>query len=200
MNSRRRSLVQRARAIALVGAGCFGLGACVRAPAAELERRASAIERERDPDRLLARAHAFASVGDYPRAEQYLEAARAAGVEEAQIVPLLLEVCVRDRRYRSAVEHAEEYLRVRPSDLRVRLVLASLYSGLGEAEAARREFERVVLQNSREARAHFALGRLLRDELGHHAAADAHFRAYLEIEPRGMHAEEARSSLLTRVR
>ena len=190
----------RASSAALLFTVCVCLGACVRPPGAELERRANVLKRERDPERLLARARAFASVGDHPRAEQYLEAARAAGVEEERIVPLLLEVCVSDRRYRSAVEHAEEYLRVRPRDVRVRLVLASLYSGLGDVEAARREFERVVAENERDAPAHFALGRLLRDELGHHAAADAHFRAYLEIEPRGAHAEEARGSLLTRVR
>jgi hypothetical protein len=48
----------------------------------------------------------------------------------------------------------------------------------------------------RHADAHYALAVLLRDELGNHSQADAHFRAYLELRPEGEHAEEASESLL----
>jgi hypothetical protein len=44
--------------------------------------------------------------------------------------------------------------------------------------------------------AHYSLAVLLRDDLGNHLAADAHFRDYLRLAPRGSHAEEANQSLL----
>ena len=78
-------------------------------------------------------------------------------------------------------------------------MLATLYIGLAENEAARRELERVLALAPNHAAAHYTLAVLLRDELGHHGQADEHFREYLRLDPHGRHAEEAGSSLLQRV-
>jgi tetratricopeptide (TPR) repeat protein len=173
--------------------------ACVRTPGAEMERRVEIAERESEPQRLLARARAFAQIGDYTRAEQYIDAARLSGANPDQVLPLLLEVCIKDRRYRSAVQHTQDYLRKRPAAYRVRFMLATLYVGLAEADAARRELERVLRQEPDYAAAHYTLAVVLRDDLGHLGEADLHFREYLRLEPRGTHAEEAEGALLQRV-
>lgn len=173
--------------------------ACARTPGAELERRVEIAERESEPARLLARARAFAQIGDYTRAEQYIDAARLSGADADQMLPLLLEVCIKDKRYRSAVQHTQDYLRKRPRAYRVRFMLATLHVGLAEADAARREFERVLREEPNHAAAHYMLALVLRDDLGHLGEADRHFREYLRLEPRGTHAEDAESALLRRV-
>jgi tetratricopeptide (TPR) repeat protein len=173
--------------------------ACARTPGAEMERRVEIAERESEPERLLARARAFAQIGDFTRAEQYIDAARLSGAESDQVLPLLLEVCIKDKRYRSAVQHTQDYLRKRPRAYRVRFMLATLYVGLAEADAARREFERVLREEPNHAAAHYMLALVLRDDLGHLGEADLHFREYLRLEPRGTHAEDAESALLQRV-
>lgn len=191
----------RERVPALAGlflAACIS-AACARTPGAEMERRVEIAERESEPVRLLARAQAFARIGDYTRAEQYIDAARLSGAEADDVLPLLLEVCIKDRRYRSAVQHTQDYLRKRPSAYRVRFMLATLYVGLAEADSARRELERVLREAPDHAAAHYMLALVLRDDLGHLGEADLHFREYLRLEPRGNHAEEAESALLRRL-
>ncbi len=173
-------------------------GACARTPGAEMERRAEIAQREGEPVRLLARARAFAHIGDYTRAEQYIDAARLSGADPDELLPLLLEVCIKDKRYRSAVQHSEDYLRKRPGAHRVRFMLATLHVGLGAPETARRELERVLRAAPDHAAAHYMLALVLRD-IGHPAAADDHFREYLRLEPDGRHAESAESALLSRV-
>jgi tetratricopeptide (TPR) repeat protein len=177
----------------------LALAGCVRQPEAEADRRMRVVDREREPERLLARAEALAQIGDYTRAEQYLQAARASGASERAVLPLLIRVCMHDQRYRAAVQHVEEYLRKHPSQYPVRFVLATLYAGLGEAESARRELERVVAEAPRHAEAHFALAMVLRQDLGNYRDADRHFRAYLELAPRGPHVAEAESALMSRL-
>ncbi|HMJ11654.1 MAG TPA: tetratricopeptide repeat protein, partial [Polyangiaceae bacterium] len=149
--------------LVLTVAVCSG---CVRTPGAEIERRIEIAERESEPARLLARARAFAQIGDFTRAEQYIDAARSSGADADDVLPLLLEVCIKDRRYRSAVQHSEDYLRRRPAAYRVRFMLATLYVGLEEAEAARRELERVLRAEPEHADAHYMLAIVLRDDLG----------------------------------
>jgi Tfp pilus assembly protein PilF len=177
---------------------CAATG-CARTPGAEIERRVEIAQREHEPSRLLRSARAFADIGDYTRAEQYIDAARQQGAEEAEVLPLLLEVCIKDRRYRAAAQHAEEHLRKQPSAYPLRFMLATLYIGLAENDAARRELERVLRLAPEHAEAHYALALLLRDELGHPSEADRHFREYLRLQPHGDHADEAGSSLLSRV-
>ena len=173
-------------------------GACARTPGAEMERRLEIAQREGEPARLLGQARAFARMGDYTRAEQYIDAARLSGADPDDLLPLLLEVCIKDKRYRSAVQHSEDYLRKRPSAHRVRFMLATLHVGLGQPETARRELERVLRAAPDHAAAHYMLALVLRD-LGHPGVADEHFRAYLRLDPHGRHAESAESALLSRV-
>ena len=177
-------------------AACLSVG-CVKQPGAEMKDRVQTVRRESAPDRLVAHARSFAAIGDYTRAEQYLNAARDGGADEREIIRLLLEVCVRDHRYRDAIQHGEAFLREHPEDQRTRLVLAALESAVGYENQAETELERVLRAQPKNAEAHYALAVLFRDGLGDAGRADEHFRAYLALRPAGSHAEEARGSLLT---
>jgi tetratricopeptide (TPR) repeat protein len=194
-------VIQGRKIGALVFAAIIACGAtaCVRGPGAEMHRRAEIVEREREPELLLSRARAFASIGDFTRAEQYIDAARRSGADERQLLPLLLEVCIRDQRYRAALQHTEDYLRKRPTEFRLRFMLATLHLALEEHEPARRELETVLRAAPRHAQAHYTLAVLLRDSLEQPQAADSHFREYLKLQPSGPHHAEASASLLERM-
>jgi Flp pilus assembly protein TadD len=114
-------------------------------------------------------------------------------------MPLLLEVCIKEQRYRLAAQYARDYLVSHPNDVRVRLVLASLYAATEDSKLAKAEFERVLEARPRDAQAHYALAVLLRDAEQDPVGADAHFREYLRLDPKGPHAEEAKSSVLHHV-
>jgi Tfp pilus assembly protein PilF len=174
-------------------------GGCAKNPNVVTEERLQIVERQRKPQLLIQHAKAFVRVGDYTRAEQYLNAALENGANESEVVPLLLSICVKDRRYRSAVEYGENYLRRHPREHRLRFVVATLYVGLGENDRAKKQLERVLEQNPTHAEAHYALAVLFRDQLQSFGQADQHFREYLKLDPRGEHAEEAAGSLLRSV-
>jgi len=178
--------------------GLFGAG-CGHTRASELQDHASAVSRALDPKLLVEQARAFAAAGDFARAEQYLTLAQEHGASDAGVLPLLLEVCVRDQRYRDAIAHVQEHLRHHPGAHRLRFVLSSLYAALGHVAAARKELERALGGEPNNAQAHYALAVLLRDGSADFARADLHFREYLRLEPEGLHAEEASESLLTRL-
>jgi tetratricopeptide (TPR) repeat protein len=154
------------------------------------------MKSERTPDKLVDRGLAFASVGDYTRAEQYLAAALEAGADPGTVLPPLLKVCVAAKRYRVAIDYAEPVLRKHPSDAHLRYVVASLRASIGDAPGARAEMEKVVSLDPQDAKVRFSFAVLLRDQCGDPGAADEQFRAYLRIDPAGEHAEEARASLL----
>ena len=175
------------------------LSGCAHAPASELEQRAGVVQRAREPQLLFEQAQAFASVGDYARAEQYSSLALENGAREEQVLPLLLQTCVRDQRYRDAVQYLQDYLRRRPAAHQLRFVLATLHAALGDVVAARDELERSLARAPDNAEAHYTLAVLLRDGSSDFAAADTHFREYLRLSPEGPHAEEASESLLRRV-
>lgn len=167
------------------------MGGCARP-------QSNAVQRPEPPSApLLERAKAFESSGDYVRAEQYLNAALAAGERESRILPRQVRVCIADQRYRDAEQYLENYLRRHPGQHDARFLLASLHLSLGNSERARRELSRVVHDDPKQADAHFALATLLHDQGIDYAEADSHFRAYLELEPDGAHSEQARGSLLT---
>lgn len=178
---------------------CGGLlAACARPPQA---RNAATGAAERSPvaAQLLEDGLVFARLGDATRAEQYLNAALEEGADERRVLPVLLSVCIENDRYRAATGYAENYLRRRPSDHRVRFVLATLYVGLDEQLLARKQLQLLLNHHPQHAEAHFAYAVLLRDKAGDHAGADRHFREYLRIAPSGDHAEEAKGSLLQRI-
>lgn len=176
---------------------CIGLalGGCASPPSAVAPRGAAA-EREARAAPFLERARSFAAGGDLTRAEQYLNLALEVGADEREVVPLLLDVCVRDHRYRAGIQYAEHHLREHPRDAALRFVLGSLLLATGDLPRAREELERVVRMRPNYAEAHYTLAVLLRDELGNHLQADRHFREYLRLEPHGQHSEQAADSLL----
>lgn len=145
---------------------------------------------------LMQRAQQFANASDYTRAEQYLNLATQRGGDLAQIIPLLIDVCVRDQRYRAALQYAEEYLRQHPRSYRLRYIEATLLKALGDIAKSRLELQRVLDASPDYADAHYSMAILLRDQLGSYLEADQHFREYLRLAPGGQHAEEAGESLL----
>ncbi len=185
--------------VGLVVAGP-GLAACGPPAAAEtIKADVAAYNREHTTDKLISRGKGFAAVGDYLRAEEYLADALGQGADPKKVMPLLLEVCIKEGRYRLAAQYAREYLVNHPNDVRVRLVLASLYAATEDSKLAKAEFERVLASRPNDAQAHYALAVLLRDAEQDLVAADAHFREYLRLDPKGSHVEEARASVLHRV-
>jgi tetratricopeptide (TPR) repeat protein len=145
---------------------------------------------------FLEVADAADKLGASLRAQQYLTAALEAGAEETKVVPRLLVLYVADGQYRLAIDQSENYLRRHPDDRQVRLLLSTLYTAVGDDESAVAQYERLLALSPRAAYAHFALASLLHERGGASARADAHFRAYLELAPRGEHAAEARGLLL----
>lgn len=173
--------------------------ACARTAPVTTGPTATSSARTREAAELLVAARTLLRAGDYGRAEQYAEHAARIGAEQRQVIPILLESCIRDQRLRAAVEHGRNYLKRYPDDQATRLLLAALHGVLGDADVARREFETVIEANPDCGHAHYALAVLLRDEVGNYAQADLHFREYLRIAPHGVHHAEAVGALLSRV-
>lgn len=186
----------------LLFAGCLLLAACGGASAREAEQpnhagvSESAAAARRESEALMQHARAFARSADYTRAEQYLNLAVQSGRSETEVTPLLIDVCIKDQRYRAALQYAQEHLRRHPRAYRLRFVEASLLAALGDVARAREALEKVLSVSPTHADAHYSLAVLLRDELGNRYDADQHFRSYLKLSPLGSHAEEARQSLL----
>ncbi|RYZ05483.1 MAG: tetratricopeptide repeat protein [Myxococcales bacterium] len=185
---------------------CIPLLACLLAlgcaRGAELEAASadpSAAESERLAALFMKRARSAYARADFTRAEQYLSLAKDNGREDTEITPLLIDVCVKDQRYRAALQYSQEHLRRHPRAYRLRFVQASLLMALGEVAQARQELERVLATRPEHADAHYTLAVLLRDDLGNRLEADTHFRDYLRLSPGGVHAEEAGESLLEAV-
>jgi tetratricopeptide (TPR) repeat protein len=162
----------------------------------EVKANLQTFNSERTPEKLIARGKAFAAVGDTTRAEEYYAAALDAGAADKDVVPLLLEVCVRDQRYRAAIEYARSYVERHPDDIRGRYILGTLYQAVGDGKSARSELEVVVSKAPEQADPHFALALVLRDDERDLVAAEGQFREYLRLAPNGAHAEEARASLM----
>ena len=154
------------------------------------------VREENAPEKLFARAQQYQAIGDLTRAEQYYAAAMQQGYPEAKVLPVLLRVCIDASRYRVAIDYTEPVLKKNPRDHKLRLVLGSLYSAIGEQQHARTQYEMVVTDAPDDPTAHFALAVLLRDEFNERVEADRHFREYLRLDPKGAHAEEAKGSLL----
>jgi len=160
-----------------------------------MARDVSVVAAERDPDKLLARGLGFAQVGDLTRAEQYLVAALDAGASADKVLPKLLIVCIASAHYRAGLEYAAPELQRNPANASLRFVVAELEAFTGDSAAARKNLGMVTEAEPTEPAPHFAYGRLLRDGIGDIAGADREFRAYLQLEPTGEHANEARASL-----
>ncbi|MEJ7734595.1 MAG: tetratricopeptide repeat protein [Polyangiaceae bacterium] len=193
-----RYLLARGALVALAALGIAGCGPATPLPATPEKQQAqrARVAKEEAPETLFERGRELARVGDNNRAEQYLSGAMDGGADPSKVLPLLLRVCIAERRYRVAIDYAEPYMRRRPDDYRLRFVIASLYHSIGEPQNARRELEQVVRSKPDHADAHFAMAVIYRDDDEDPVQADAHFREYLRIAPTGDHAPEARASLM----
>jgi Tfp pilus assembly protein PilF len=174
--------------------------ACAARPSDRVARDVSTVRTERAPDKLVARGMAFASVGDLTRAEQYLAAALDAGADPNVVLPKLLRVCINSGNHRAAITYATPLLQRHPEDADLRFVVAELRAATGDPQGARADLAHVVATEPEVPAPHFALARLLRDQLNDAAGADREFRAYLRVAPTGEHADESRDSLLLAVR
>ena len=174
---------------------CFIAAVACGAPESDRVKNARAIENEQTPENLFITGQNFAAVGDTTRAEQYLSSAIDHGADPHKVLPLLLEVCIRDGRFEMAIEYARPYLVKHPNDATVRYLLATLYSAVGDRTHARAEVETVVEERPNDAEPHFLLGTILRDD-SDLVGADKQFREYLRIAPHGAHSDEARGALL----
>jgi Tfp pilus assembly protein PilF len=167
------------------------------APSADPVRTLSIMKKAERPEKLIQEGRAFATVGDTTRAQEYFAAAIARGADEAKVIPLIVEVCVRDGRYELAIDYASRYARKRPNDVRMRYLLGTLYAAIGDAGRARGELEFVVQAKPNDPEPHWALAKVLHDQAKDPTLADGQFRAYLRLAPTGAHADEARASLLS---
>lgn len=147
------------------------------------------------PEQLVAAAQELARRGDSVRAEHYLVAALEQGASRDEVIPLLVAVCLESSRLRTALEHAEPYLRAHPEDAELRLVVAAIYLGLDRHEAARAALEEVIRLRPDRGSARYLLGALLARHLHSPTDAALQFERYLELEPNGPHAAEVRSWL-----
>jgi len=172
---------------------------CLPEANAPIEKDVRVFQEEQSAEKLTARGRAFAAVGDTTRAQEYFDSAVSAGGDQRVLTPLLLRVCIRDGRYRMAVEYAERYLKRHPTDPRMRFLLGTLYAALGEPVAAEQQLSLAARTDVDNAALHYALAVVLRDQIGDAVRADSHFRAYLRLAPDGEHAEDARSSLFEEV-
>src|SRR5213079_3280437 len=99
----------RSRCLLALAALSF-TGACVKTPATEMREGMTVVAKEREPERLVRAAEAFATLGDLARAAQYYQAAVEEGADERVIVPRLVQVYVKDKQYRAAVHAGQNYL------------------------------------------------------------------------------------------
>lgn len=148
---------------------------------------------------LFRRGQILAQHGDFVRAEQYLLASRNRGFDEAQVMPVLMEVCVRASRLSAAIGYAEPYLESHPAAWPLRILVGSIHLGLGHLGEARTHLEHAIRDGARGGRpepaeAHYLLGIVLREQT-EFAEARAHFARYAELEPTGSHAEEVTAIL-----
>ncbi|MCL2447562.1 MAG: tetratricopeptide repeat protein [Polyangiaceae bacterium] len=161
-----------------------------RSPAADASVRRGPSARE-----LAGRGQAFASVGDWTRAEEYFSAALQAGAEPRGVLPRLVHACIEASRYRAAAEYVREYLPDDPDNPKLHLLYGLLEAAIGDRERARHELESVLRDHPDDSAGHYALAVLLRDSGADPAGASEHFREYLRLAPYGEHAAQARAAL-----
>lgn len=180
-------LGRAAGVFALLGA----LGCASTTP--NLPPAANVTFRDDEAASLFQRGQAAARRGDSVRAEQYLSLAIDRGYDVERALPLLLQVCLSSSRLRSALDHAEPYLRDHPDAEALRYLVATIHVGLAQTSEARVELEQLLRANADSSDAHYLLGVL--DSDGDVDSARTHFRAYLDVAPKGERAPEVRSRL-----
>lgn len=111
--------------LSLAMAAALVIGGCTPAPAHP------PVPMPADASDLFALGQASARRGDSVRAAQYLELARQAGHPEADVLPVLLDICIRSRRYRAALAYAERHLAAYPASATLWRLVNTLRAALG---------------------------------------------------------------------
>ena len=173
-------------------AALLGVAGCARGPGADNASEAARRD-ERSAEWFWREGRLAAQRGDTVRAEQYLTLALERGYEPREVLPMLLAVCLSSSRLRAALNHAEPYLRNHPDDHALRYLVANIELGLGQAESARSELERIAHEDPKHADAHYLLGALEMDR--NVAEAKRYFLRYLALAPNGDRAAEVRGRL-----
>lgn len=144
---------------------------------------------------LYALGVQLSQAGDSVRAEQYLAAALDRGYPEAQALPALISLCLRQSRLRSALLYGIPYLERHPDDVPLRYLLAAVLLGLVQPDRAYAELGQVLIRQPAHASALYLRAVTARDHLRDAAAARADFTRYLKVAPDGIHADEAQAFL-----
>jgi len=153
----------------------------------------------KDPNLLLEQGDAFASAGDFTRAQQYFAAAISAGAKPTVVLPRLLKACIASGDLRLASEYAETELARHPDDAHLRFVTGALHAQIGNRLDAKKHLVQAASELKADPTVQFSVGAFFRDDLADKVEADPYFRAYLTLAPKGEHAAEAKASLMERV-
>ena len=154
----------------------------------------------KDPALLFERGKAYTELGDFTRAEQYFAAAMAAGGKTSVITPYLIKACVASGDLRLASEYAETELARNPDNARLRFLTGALYAATGNRPEARKLLVQAASELPKDADVQFSVATFFRDDLDDKVSGDPYFREYLRLEPKGARAEEARASLMEKLR
>ena len=183
----------------------FALSACGGGAAQGLDPRVArpeptAAEQRAAAAELYRLGKEQARAGDSLRAQEYFATAIDSGGDPNLILPELMRAAISGTRYQAAIRYFEDYgtLLNRRNRAELAVVAGVLYLGVEQPDRARAMLESALAVEPKNARAHFLLGQILRDEFSDYAASDSHFRAYLELEPNGESALLARAGLLKR--
>jgi len=175
--------------VVVLVAGC---GSATSAPVAQTPTNQHDPLSHIDAKALFDRAKILAKQGDYIRAEQYFAAAVDKGYPEQRVIGPLVEACVLSSRIPAGLQYAEPYLERHPQSWSLRLIVASLYYSVDRPQDAENALLRVLEDAPKEpATAHYLLALIYRDAENSEAKMKTHARRYLDLEPRGEHAEEA---------
>jgi tetratricopeptide (TPR) repeat protein len=144
---------------------------------------------------LFERGMQFEREGDSVRAEQYLAGALREGYDWEQALPPLLRVCLTGSRLRAGLNYAAPYLKAHPDAVWLRYLISTVYLGLGQPVKAREHLLAIEGEAPYQARTQYLLGQTEWEGFGNEAAAAAHYREYLRIEPSGTNSREVREWL-----
>lgn len=142
------------------------------------------------PAALFERGLALARAGDAVRAEQYLLLAQRAGYPAERVIVPLVQVCIAVSRLRTALAHAQPFLRLHPDAWQLRYLTAAIHLALEQPADAVVELQRVLAAQPDAAQAHYLLGVTLRDGFRDLESARRSFETYLRLSPHGTHAPE----------
>ncbi len=143
---------------------------------------------------LRANGLAFARRGDLVRAQQYLSAAMAKGLDERIAVPEIVKVCIAASRLRAALSFAEPYLARNPDDAGMQYVVGTIHMALGNLGEASERLDGALRADHLMTDALFSMA-VLAHERGDTKGARSSLEQYLRDQPNGRYARRAQSML-----